>query len=535
MSIKDFLNELDASFERHKRDDERTISDWRVREADARARAAELRAIEAEGRARANQIHEAESRRNSNKATAFIDDPDDTDVLGGGRLGTLADAKKDNLLNPNGLYLGFLEGKPLFYNGTDHLINYGKTRSGKGRDIVLPNLAHVFNRSLVVNDIKDGENAYASAAYRASKGQRVIGINPHGLEIDGITSCRLNPFQRLIDKAQSGTDISADAFQLCMSLIPPKKGDNEWVTDDAQLILATWLEWCAKFHPQSCKLSEMWRFAHTQFDEDMAMILECENEKLAGQAQKIIGWKEAEKQWQAYQSALSKALRFFAPDTPLANVTDASDFDPADLRHEKMTVYLMADSDLLEACGSWISLTISALVNTCAQTQGNVPVTFIIDELANLPYMDVLPKALTLYAGKGIQIYGLCQGREALRDRGYKESTIKNFEAQSGIIHLWSIQEKDLVDDVEKWSGMKTVPVKGVSQGGGAVANAGMSLSYQKRAVLQSDDIYKVGDGQQIINVVGKPYLYIAERVPWFNVPNWAGVLKDVRKMHGLQ
>ena len=86
---------------------------------------------------------------------------------------------------------------------------------------------------------------------------------------------------------------------------------------------------------------------------------------------------------------------------------------------------------------------------------------------------------------------------------------------------------------MEKWSGPTTVPVKGVNQGGGAVENAGMSLAYQKRPVLQADDIFKIGDGQQIINVVGKPYLYVADRVPWFKVPNWAGVLKDVRKLHG--
>ena len=53
----------------------------------------------------------------------------------------------------------------------------------------------------------------------------------------------------------------------------------------------------------------------------------------------------------------------------------------------------------------------------------------MIDELANLPYMATIPKALTLYAGKGVQLWGLCQGRAALKAKGYSEHTIANFES----------------------------------------------------------------------------------------------------------
>ena len=419
------------------------------------------------------------------------------DALGDGRLGNLEDAAADDLLNPNGLFIGALNNTPLFYNGDAHLLNYGLTRSGKGTDLVLTNLAHVFNRSIVVNDIKDGENAYASADYRESKGHKIICLNPHNVDIGGRPSFRLNPFQRIIDKAQSGESVGEDSLQIVMSLVPPSHGDDAWVSEGAQQILATWLEWCACFYPDNCTLSNMWRFVMNTFDDDLALILDCQNEKLESQAKKVSGFREAEKQWQAYQSKLTTALWNFAPDSPFAIATETTDFEPADLRNEKTTLYLVGNSDVLEASQQWVALTITAIVAACAQTQGKYTSTFIIDEMANLPYMEILPKALTMYAGKGVQLFGLCQGREALKAKGYKEHDIKNFEAQSGLMTMWNIKETALLQDIEKWSGQKTVAVKGINQGGGQVEHGGLGLSHQKRPVLQAEDIalwVKVGN-----------------------------------------
>ena len=185
----------------------------------------------------------------------FVENPEASGLLGDGRLGTLHDAAEEGMLDPQGLFLGGLEGEPLFYNGDAHLLNYALTRSGKGRDIVLPNLAHVFNRSLVVNDIKDGENAYASADHRKANGHRIIAINPHGLL--NAPSFKLNPFQRIIDKGARGESITEDSLQLCMSLVPPIQGEGKWVAAGAQQILATWLEWSARFRPDLCTLSNI--------------------------------------------------------------------------------------------------------------------------------------------------------------------------------------------------------------------------------------------------------------------------------------
>ena len=487
-----------------------------------------LESLEANRRAREQEERIIRATEEAREVQKFIEDPTVSNQLGDGRLGNLQDAAAEGMLDPQGLFIGRLEGKPLFYNGDAHLLNYALTRSGKGTDIVLPNLAHVFNRSLVVNDIKDGENAYASAEHRKANGHRVMAINPHGLH--GAPSFKLNPFQRIIDKAERGENITEDSLQLCMSLVPPIQGNGKWVAAGSQQILATWLEWSARFRPDRCTLSNMWRFIFRNFDEELDAMQRCGLDGIEGQAEMLERFKQANDQWTAYESELVTALWNFRPDTPLAAVTEGSNFDPADMRQEQTTLYLMADSDLLEASSRWVSLTISAIINTCAQSPGPIPVTFIIDELANLPYMAVIPKALTLYAGKGVQLWGLCQGREALRDKGYTDHTIKNFESQSGLLHAWSIKETDLLKDFETWSGNKTVAIRGVNLGGGQVEAAGFGINEQKRPVLQSEDIMAIGQGKQLIRTNGA-HLYVAGRVPWYEVPSWAGKLKDVREL----
>ena len=489
-------------------------------------------AREAERRAQEQEKRALESIEENRRLREAIENPKASDALGAGRLGNLADAAAEGMLDNSGLFLGALDGKPLFYNGDMHLLNYGMTRSGKGRDIVLPNLAHVFNRSLVVNDIKDGENAYASADYRRVRGHRIVAINPYGKL--GAPSFKLNPFQRIIDKAQRGESVTEDALQICMSLVPPKKEKDGWVAAGAQQILAIWLEWSARYRPDRCTLSNMWRFVFKDFVEDVTAILDCGDDALAGLAVKIVDIRDSTDQWNAYESELTTALWNFRPDTPLAAVTESSNFNPADMRHEKTTLYLIGDSDRLEACASWVSLTVSAVVNACAQEPGPLPVTVLIDELANLPYMAVIPKALTLYAGKGVQLWGLCQGRAALRSKGYTDHTIANFESQSGVLHMWLVTEPDLLRDIETWSGKKAVAVRAVNQQGGQVAAVGFGVNEHARAVLQSEDIAAIGEGKQIIRTGkhGGTRLYVADRVPWFEVPRWKDALKDVRKIH---
>lgn len=490
----------------------------------ARARAAEVRAINAEQRM-------LESFDEARRVREFIEREESSDKLGAGRLGTLADAARLKMLDSEGIFLGALQGHPLFYSGTGHLLNYGPTQTGKGRDLVLTNLAHIKNRSIICTDIKNGENAYASAGHRKRNlGHRTIVLNPHNLL--GVRSFRLNPFKRLIDRAQAGQSIYIEALQSGIALAPAKEGGDAWVAAGAQDLLATVIEHRARFMPDRCTPSELWRFAFGDTPAMLETIARCGDEALEIVAGGLLRYvADAPEQWSAYASEIRTATRAFRPGEPLALITDRSDFDPAAMRHELTTLYLMSAENQIEASARWISLTIGAVVETLANAPGPVPALFIIDELANLPYMPIIPKALTLYAGLGVQLFGLCQGRNSLAARGYSEATIKVFEEQAGVFSMWGVEDTNLLRDIEAWSGKMGVAIKGVNNSGGQVASASFSLSEHARPVLQSEDIRAVHHGRQILRVGGN-HLFVADRVPWFVVPRWQPVLRDVRELH---
>jgi type IV secretion system protein VirD4 len=489
-----------------------------------RAREAEVRALAQEVRVEQSLIEAAEVRREMLKEEA-------SGKLGDSRLGTLEDAGDLGMLDPQGLFLGALDGRPIFYNGTGHLLNYGPTQTGKGRDIALPNLAHIANRSIVVSDIKNGENAYASAAYRKQVlKQRTIALNPH--ELLGQGSFRFNPFSRIIERAGQGRSVATDCLQMCMSIVPPIKGSDAWVAHGAQQLLATWLEYQARYKPDRCTLSNMWRFAlGGEMEETLEAITKCGNDALEGLATSALEIKRSEDQFNAYSGELRTALWNFRPGEPLAEITETSDFDPASLRHEPTTVYLMTEEAQALGSSRWIALTISAILETCANTRGPVRTLFMVDEIANLPYMAVLPKALTLYAGLGVQLWGLCQGREALKAAGYGDEVIRSYEQQAGVLHMWGVEDPTMLRDIELWSGKKTVAIRGVNNSGGQVSSASFGISEHARPVLQTEDIRAVFHGRQIIRMMGS-HLFVADRVPWFTVPRWSAGLRDVRQLH---
>ena len=124
----------------------------------------------------------AASRREAERMRLEIASAQASGVLGNGRLANLQDVQASDLLNPDGLFLGALNKHLLFYSGDAPLLTFARTGMGKGRDFILPNLAHVRNRSLIVIDVKDAENCYASFEHRSQTlGHRCIYLNPFDL------------------------------------------------------------------------------------------------------------------------------------------------------------------------------------------------------------------------------------------------------------------------------------------------------------------------------------------------------------------
>ncbi len=455
-----------------------------------------------------------------------------------GRLANLSDVKASGLFNDDGIFLGGLDGRLLFYGGDAPIMTIARTGAGKGRDLILPNLAHLRDRSLIVCDPKDGENAFVAAAHRRDTlGHKVVFLNPFGINGDQFPDTKINPFNLLLNIVRSGARIDSEAAEIAHILIPRpvKASGDEWVRSGSLRLTATVLEYLAIFDSENCTPQRLWSFANSSgFDlgAQFAMMETCGIPSIEGRAASFnLVRHDAPKQWEAYKSALADALEPFAPDGALAVATSANEFDLRRLKHELVTIFLIVPSRKLAAAASWIALQINNAIETIADERGPVRTSFILDEFAQLPPIEAVTKATRLYRSKGIQLWFFAQSRYSIRER-YPEVLAREFEEQAGVVTMRAIGESDLIRDLELLSGNRTILNRGVSHNGGTVETAAANLGESKRSVLQAEDILSLGLTKQIIKVATMPHLIVSDCVPFYAVDPWRHQLGDVRALH---
>ncbi|WP_165185093.1 type IV secretory system conjugative DNA transfer family protein [Caulobacter soli] len=456
-------------------------------------------------------------------------------LLGDGRLADMADVEAANLLNPDGLFLGAFQGRMLFFNGDESLLTYLRTGGGKGRDLVLPTLAHSKNRSLIVIDVKDAENAYASQRHRAETlKSRCVYLNPFGLL--GLPNTKINPLQIVIDLVRGKRPIGTAAKEIAEILLPPnpKAGDNAWVRKGAVRLLALRIEWLARFDPDKCSLAGLWEFPNAgddEMDTAFAVMASCGVIGIERRAKAFRAtWANAEKQFEAYKSEAIEALDVFELGNELDIATSAHEFDFSRLKHEPHTVYLTVPSSKLSVAAPWISLIINYAIETIAQEAGALTTTFLLDEFPQLPPAPAILKALRLYRGKGIQMWFFAQGRFSMEDR-WSRDAVKEIEDQAGVMTMKHVQSPELIRDIQMWSGNTTILTRGKNHSGGKIETASDSLGETKRPVLQSEDILGLGE-RQIIKVARMPRLFVCDTVPFYRVDPWKDQILDVRRLH---
>jgi type IV secretion system protein VirD4 len=105
-------------------------------------------------------------------------------------------------------------------------------------------------------------------------------------------------------------------------------------------------------------------------------------------------------------STLTTTNRFLSfLDSPAVQITtDSSTFDPADLKRDKMTVYLILPPHHLRAQSALLRLWISSLLRAVVrQGLGGNRVWFVLDEAASLGHLECLDDMIDKYRGYGIR------------------------------------------------------------------------------------------------------------------------------------
>lgn len=241
-----------------------------------------------------------------------------------------------------------------------HTVIFGPTGGGKGVSFVIPTLK-TFEDSCVVVDFK-GENAKLTADHRHQLGHKVVLLDPY--QIVTQKPATFNPLD-FIDK--DNPQAIDECNDLAKALVVRTGNEHEpyWL-DSAEAYIAAIIAvvvWYGEKDKGTRSLQTVREILSIPAKLEMAIKLMAESDAwgghLAQMGGQLLHFVDKEK-----SSVLSSALRHlrFLGTPAIAKNTSASSFDPAELRNDKMTVYLILPPEHMRSQAGLLRMWIGSLL-----------------------------------------------------------------------------------------------------------------------------------------------------------------------------
>ena len=423
-----------------------------------------------------------------------------------------------------GLFLGWHDGDMLRYDGDGHLLTVAATRSGKGVGAIIPNLLS-YSGSVVVSDPK-GENYYVTARYRREVlGQEVVALDPFELTRPiRLESWSFNPLD-LIDL--SSRDYVETAMMMADMIVTQHGPDPDphW-NDEAKALIYAFILYVAGLSDQSRRHLVEVRRLLTQppgdLEETLGRMLESPIEQVREGASRVL--QKADRERSGVFSTAHRHTHFLSSPR-MESVLTETRFDITDLLHGRLTLYLVLPREHLNTFASWLRLMVSCCYYTCThnalrQARAQRRVLFLLDEFANLGYMENLKEAISLGAGYGITLWLVIQDLAQLR-RAYRYEW-ESFVANSDVIQAFAIQDPFTSEQIAKMLGEATiwsrrVRAQGRREGGRFLRD----YEEKSRFLVRADELRRLHPKRQLLLV--RPYQpVLADKIIYFEDPFFA-------------
>ena len=289
-------------------------------------------------------------------------------------------------------------------NKPPHIAVFAPTGAGKGTSFVVPFLLSCTD-SCVVVDLKSGELARLTADVRRKMGHTVYLLDPFRLVTQ--TPSTLNPLE-FIDKASPFA--IDDCRQISAAMIDRKdeKGDGVHFLDNAEGAIAAICALLVQYGEGELKsLQALCDICSDPESWQIAIQRMCGSDAWGGMLARMGGLLThlKERELASSISTIARFLRFLS--TPaIAESTRSSSFDPAVLRTQKTTVYLILSPDRASRLSQLLRLWIGTLMQGVVKggLQDKLNVHWIIDEANILGKMEQISDALTIGRGFGLKM-----------------------------------------------------------------------------------------------------------------------------------
>ncbi len=450
-----------------------------------------------------------------------------TGTFGEAAFATLDECEAAGLLNPQGLYIGLLDGQPLFYNGKAHLLTCAPARQGKGIGFVIPNLLH-YQGSVIVTDPK-GELAAVTAQHRRERfGQDVAVFNPWGLH--GLPQHRINPLENIIALAADPAlqrGLTDEVAAIVMQLFPePEDAKNRYFREGSRSIMRAVLLYLALHAPKLCTLPEMWRIIANPLRLERAIKAMRKCEALGGILADLGDdlahqMSDNPDMFGDFRTGAVQQVAIFEPGGYLADAVSASDIALSDLKSGNVSLYLAFPPDRIASHGAALGLIVNQAITAVARSPKKGEVLFMLDEFANLGKLSGLAESLTALPGLGVRVWMIVQELAEIV-RLYGPHTAKTIQSQAEVRQYFAVNSDELAQSLSKSLGQKTVKTKSHNLGRFDTDEIGESLAESGQPLIRAEEIRQLKEHQQLLEVKGvRPF--IGERIPFWFIAPWRG------------
>lgn len=437
-----------------------------------------------------------------------------------------------------GIELGFRDGWPLVYDGTEPVAIDAQAGKGKftrflGVNLVSPRTAHL---TKIVTDPKDAELAWSSWKTLERQGYRVRFINPG--QLYGYSSESYNLNTRLLEIAAKPAlrplvwDAAYDAASYLVPVDPNPA--HKWIGQGVRTSFALYNKITA-LYPSGhwpCTVGGLWDFFGRDPDEIANDLLVWASDSRMqedwGMCRLIASLTASTDQWNAYSSTVVERLQGFQPGSAARSITEANSFDPADMKHERTALFIIgtARSDSSRA---FVGAMTAAIIERFADAHGPLRALVVGEEWGQL-YVSNFFEILTLFREGGINFLGVFQNAAAQIEHRYGKEVARIWKKAVAHTIYRGLPDSDSLREIEHRSGKTSVMVRGFNVNQNQVNGSGDSLSEQSRPLLQVEDIRAATGGSQGLLEARDQGFYTVDMPNFWERPEMSGLLRDVRK-----
>lgn len=438
----------------------------------------------------------------------------------------------------SGIELGFFDGRPLIYEGTEPVAIDAQAGKGKltrflGVNLVSPRTAHL---SKIITDPKDGELAWVSWKTLERQGYKVRFINPGKLY--GYRSESFNPNTRLLEIARSPALrplVWEAAYDAASYLVPVDPNPaHKWIGQGVRTSFALYNKRAALYPSKQwpCTVGGLWDF-FGRAPQDIAfdLVQWSEDNRMEedwGMCRMIASLTASTDQWNAYSSTVVERLQGFQPGSAGRAVTAKNSFDPADMKSERTALFIIG-SARSDASRMFVGAMAAAIIDRFADASGDLRALVVGEEWGQL-YVSNFFEILTLYRQGGINFLGVFQNAAAQIESRYGKEIARIWKKAVAHTLYRGLPDRDTLKEIEHRSGKTSVMVRGFNVNQNQVNGSGDNLSEQARPLLQIEDIRMATGGENAL-LESRDHGFFTVGVPNFwDRPEMSAMLRDVRE-----